>query len=170
MPENLLIRKLDHGHRFADEFKWEAYKKLKEYFGILPERAPVSLASIANEAWRATAGFLSEGVNVKFLGVSGQDHMVVANRKQILSALAGLYLYLSDRSLGITLAVSIDTISGRPCFHCVCSGENPIPKQPTLSDFESLRCVDQILAEHEAKLSWEHTGRDLICSVIFPQT
>ena len=31
VSENILIRKLEVGHRFADEFKWEAYKKLKEY-------------------------------------------------------------------------------------------------------------------------------------------
>ena len=41
--EYLSIHKLDCGHRFVDEFKWSAYKQLKEYFDVLrkhPELGP----------------------------------------------------------------------------------------------------------------------------------
>ena len=36
-PDNILIRKLPTGHKFIDEFKWEAYARLKEHFGMVPD-------------------------------------------------------------------------------------------------------------------------------------
>lgn len=88
-PDNILIRKRDCGHRFVDEFKWEAYKRLKERFGILPAREPASLKSIVEEARSVTTAGWEENL-VAFPEVSGQECSVTANREQLVSAIAGL--------------------------------------------------------------------------------
>ena len=165
-PDNVLIRKLDVGHRFADEFKWEAYKKLKEYFGILPERNSVSLVSMAEDARRVTSDSWHDQ-NVSFPVVTGRDCRVFVNRVQMVSAIAGLYLYLSDRSSDISLTVSVDGTTGRPCLHCVCTSDQAIPKDPPPAGCESLRGVRQILAEHDAELGWEHSGKDATYRIVF---
>lgn len=128
----------------------------------------VTLVSVANESWEATSGYLGDTRPVKYQEISDQDYVVLANKKQLLSAIAGLYFYLLDRSLDVSLTVTTTMISGQPSLCCVCSSDKPIPKVPTPSDFESLRYVNQILTEHDARLNWEHTGENLIARVIFP--
>ena len=165
-PENIVIRKYDCSHRFVDEFKWEAYKRVKELFGILPERNHVSLTSIAEEARRATTSGWEDQL-VTFPEVTGEEYLVTANRENMVSAVAGLILYLSDRTAEVTLRAHVADAEGRPCLEFVCSGNPPIPREPTPSGNESLRGVRQILAEHDAKLEWEHSGKELSCWVVF---
>ncbi len=165
-PDNLLNRKFPCGHRFVDEFKWEAYKRLKEHFGILPEREPVSLMEVAEEARRmSTSGW--EEQHVVFPEVTGQDSSVTVNRTQVVSAIAGLILYLADRSAEVTLKATVEVVAGQSYVNFSCSGDPPISKEPTPSGIESLRGVRQILAEHDATLKWKHSDGELICRVAF---
>ena len=41
VPENLVLRFHNCGHHFLDEFKWEAYAKLRAYFGLAEEKKAV---------------------------------------------------------------------------------------------------------------------------------
>jgi len=165
-PENILIRELDCGHRFADEFKWEAYRRLKEYFGILSLREPASLVAIVKEAQEQTRSW-SEANRVVFTEVSGQECSVAADREQLVSAFAGLILYLTDRSMEVTLRVVVSSERGRNLVSFVCTGPPPIPREAPPSTFESLRRVRQVLAEHDAVLKWERSGSELICTAVF---
>lgn len=160
-PENILIRELDCGHRFADEFKWEAYKRLKEHFGIFTPREPVSLMSVVKEA-REEARPWFEANHVLFTEVSGQDSSIMADRKQLVSAFVGLILYLTDRSIEVTVRAVLSAEAGRNLASFVCTGSPPIPMDAPPSTFESLRRVRQVLAEHDAVLEWEHSENELI--------
>lgn len=167
-PDNILIRKLNCGHQFVDEFKWEVYKRLKKHFGILPTREPASLMSIVEEARGATTVWWEDQYNrVTFPEVSGQEYSVMAEREQLVSAIAGLILYLTDRSIEVTLRAMVTDDRGRRCVRFVCAGDPPIPVEPPPASFETLRRVRQILAEHDASLAWEHSGDELVCKVVF---
>ena len=166
-PDNIWIWKYDCGHQFADEFKWQAYKRLKAYFGILPARELVCLKSIVEEARRVT----SEGWQANFVTfpeVSGQECSITANREQVVSAIAGLILYLTDKSVEVTLRATVAPCDGQSCLEFVCTGNPPIPKERTPAQLESLRGVSQILAEYDTELQWEDRGHELSCRVVFP--
>jgi len=88
---NLLLRKLECGHRFVDAFKWEAYKRLKEYFGVLPRRERVSLGAVVQEARRVLADVWESRHDFPEPDI-GTDCYVSVNRDQMSSAIAGLFL------------------------------------------------------------------------------
>jgi len=165
-PQNILIRELDCGHRFADEFKWEAYRRLKEHFGMYKPRELLSLRSVVEKA-RDEARSWCEANHVVFAEVSGQDSSVMADTEQLVSAFAGLILYLTDRSLEVTVRVLFSAEAERCSVEFVCTGSPPIPGEAPPSTFESLRRVRQTLAEHDAVLEWEHSGSELTSRVVF---
>ena len=90
--DNLVIRRMDAGHRFADEFKWESYKRLKEYFGVLPVRRYESLLSMARDARDVTSS-AAQAHGVEFPEIEGEDLHVLASRVEMISALSALFLY-----------------------------------------------------------------------------
>ena len=166
-PDNLLICKMRAGHRFADEFKWEAYKRLKEHFGILPERKPESLLSMARDARHATSNGWQD-YNVTFPEVAGLETRVVVNREQMVSAISALFLYLFDRSSDVSLSVISETADHRPSLRCTCTSPRPLAIDPTPAGSESLRGARQILAEHDAECVWDHSSEAISCRVLFP--
>lgn len=168
-PENLVIRWHNCGHKFVDEFKWEAYRLLKEHFGILSERSPVSLIEALEEAREVTRTGWEEKC-VAFAEVHGADRTVMANRDEIVSALSGLILYLTDRSLELALGGTVTDRDGAACVFFDCTGSPQIPAVPTPAGIDTLRGVRQSLAEHDAQLQWEHSDGRLACRVVFGST
>jgi len=56
-PDNLVLRVQPCEHHFADEFKWEAYARLREYFGLVPPTERVSLKDVLAAAIKNSAGW-----------------------------------------------------------------------------------------------------------------
>lgn len=55
---SLVYRTLPYAHAFPDEFKREAYMRLKEYFGLLPEHDPhLDLEEVIREGLKRNAHF-----------------------------------------------------------------------------------------------------------------
>ena len=131
-------------------------------------REPASLMSIVEEARGVTTVWWEDKENlVTFPEVSGQECSVTPDRGQLVSAIAGLILYLTDRSIEVTLRATVTADSGRRCVGFVGTGNPPIPREPTPASFETLRRVRQVLAEHDAALEWEHSGDELVCRIVF---
>ena len=50
VPENLVLRIHNCGHHFLDEFKWEAFTRLRQYFGMEEKRVAVPLTQVLTGA------------------------------------------------------------------------------------------------------------------------
>ena len=168
--ENLLIQRLDCGHRFIDEFKWTAYKRLKEYFDILPQRSMVSLAAMVADARTATSdAWGDQHVVFPEPEVAGECRVMV-NGREMTSAIAALYLYLLDRSARPELRVSIKEEVDGVDLRCCVPSDKPLPADAVAGGFETLRGVKQVVAEHDASLACNHSEGELMYTISFPRS
>ena len=104
VPENLILRIHDCGHHFLDEFRWEAYSKLKLYFGM-DERKAVSLAHVlkrVREECRACRE-LEAFPDAPIL----ECIRVIANEGRLRLAFCALSVYLVAKSGGNPLVLEL---------------------------------------------------------------
>jgi hypothetical protein len=83
VPGNFLLRAPRHQHYFLDEFKWEAYARLKEHFGMLPSKQSLQLAAILKKCLRQKDNPYVIGIDE--LSVSA-DTTVYADRNALVNA------------------------------------------------------------------------------------
>ena len=169
-PENLVFLSGEFGHRFLDEHKWKAYKLLKQYLGLQPEREIVQLEEIVEDARKATQWWWEEDQHAQFSvpKVSG-DTYVFVSREEITSAITGLFLYLSTAGSKVRLQIIVRGERGCGTLECrIPSVGDEGRCKESGSSYETLREVERILAEHDTSLRREHRNNELVYSVSFP--
>lgn len=169
-PENLVLLTAKMGHWFGDKLKWRAYKRLKEFFGVLPQRKVVDLSEILTEAREASRWMAEEEQGGTFPEPRTQANcFVLVNPKEIVSALAGLFLYVSDQVAQVELRISIEEDKDHYIIQCYV-----LPNRDTSDDFagasyQTLREVERILAEHDTALQMTHSGHGIRYQIAFPK-
>ena len=166
-PDNILIRKLPTGHKFIDEFKWEAYARLKDYFGMTPDPEPLSLKELAIEARKATKVSWDD-LDATFNEIESPDVPITTFREQALSAIGGLFMFMADRSLSGSIQARVGVEGERPFLSCTHTANENLSSTPTPSDYSSMRGVGKALVELGADLQYEHTGRKIVYRILFP--
>ena len=168
--ENLILLTAKMGHWFGDKLKWTAYKRLKEYFAVLPPRTFVDLSELVLEAREASRWLPEEEQEGMFLKpkVRG-NYTVLANREEIVSALAGLFLHLSDQVSKVELCVAIEEEPDNYVVVCRVSTDRIDPGDYEGSSYETLREVERILAEHDTALIEDHSPSELRYRISFPK-
>ena len=165
--ENLHIHKIQCGHRFVDEFKWKAYKLLKEHFGLMPEREILSLHTIVEEAKQSIReGWDGHGKLER--PKLDQDCFIRANRERVTSALSGLFLYLLGKQFETQVIVETGVDRGRSVLKCLIPCQDPIQTDASEVSEETLRGVEQVLADYDATLTHDLTGHEIRYYVSFP--
>jgi len=166
--EYLSIHKLDCGHRFVDAFKWSAYKRLKEYFDILPSRERMRLGPLVKEA-RRKIGEAWEGYHDFPEPDVSRDGPVLASEEEMISAIAGLFLHLLGKGHRVALHVSTKVTSDRCILECNIPCAAPTQIDESKVTEETMRGVEQTLAEHDATLCREHSDNEIRYILSFPK-
>ena len=166
-PDSILIRKLATGHKFIDEFKWEAYARLKEHFGMIPDPEPLSLKELAIEARKATEVSWDD-LDATFSEIEGPDIPVTTIREQALSAIGGLFMFMADRSLSGSIHARVGLEGERPFLSCTHTANEDLSSTPTPSDYSSMRGVRKTLVELGATLQYDHSGKRIAYRILLP--
>jgi len=165
--DSILIRKLATGHKFIDEFKWEAYARLKEHFGMVPDPEPLSLKELVIEARKATEVSWDD-LDATFNEIEGPDVPITTLREQALSAIGGLFMFMADRSLSGSIGARVGLEGEQPFVSCTHTANEDLSPTPTPSDYSSMRGVRKILVELGATLQYEHSGKRITYRILLP--
>jgi dienelactone hydrolase len=168
-PENFILVTAKAGHRFVDEFKWKAYKLLKEYFGVLPARETISLPDIVREAREAVKWFWTENKHEFPEPRVQKGCSVLVDREQMVSAFAGLFLHLFTKDSKVELRVTVTEDADAWVLDCRIPCDSAAESDSQGATWETFRGVQQILAEHDASLRREYSDHEIRYLVSFPK-
>ena len=102
--ENLVLRILNCGHHFVDEFKWEAYTRLRRYFRMDEGRKAVSLNHVLKTAW----GQCWACGKMAYPGVQITDRIrVIADEVRLIEAFDALFIALNARKPGALPVIEV---------------------------------------------------------------
>jgi len=156
VPENLILRILPCGHHFLDQFKWEAYYKLKQYFGIAGIQETLSLKDILisaqNSGW--CGWYWSDEDKETFLKLPDK-YSVLANKETLVMAFGVLFVFLWGKCPGgSSVNVHVDSDQDNCYVVCTIPGGNDEAK----SAYElAIRSAEQFFFENSASLKRENT-------------
>jgi dienelactone hydrolase len=167
-PTNFLFLTAKTGHVFSDGLKWMAYKRLKEHFDMLSPRALVDLGEIVTEAREASMWMTEEEQGGTFPNaiIDGLCP-IVANRGDVVSALLGLFLYVSDKASQVDLRVAIEENQEDFTVVVRIPTDRVAYTDPEGASYPTLREVDRILSEHDSSLRQSHSDSELQYLVSF---
>lgn len=169
--ENLILLTPKMGHFFGDKVKWAAYKHLKAYFGVLPPRTRIDLSKIVSEAREASRWMPEEEQGGTFPEPKMQKNCFVsANKKEMISALAGLFLHISDMDSEVELRVSIKEEQDLYVIDCRVSIDRNDNSEFEGASYQTLREVERILSEHDTTLQQFHSDNELQYQISFPKS
>ena len=152
--ENLVLRLLPCGHYFHDDFKREAYARLKLHFGLGRPRERTSLGKMLEDARQNT--WCWDGVESHFPAIQGDiNTTVMADTPTLLRAFTDLFVNLYEkRPQGSALIVAIH--DDRDVVHVVCTVANG--DDHALVGMNDLRRSLQTLFEHSGTLLKHNEG------------
>lgn len=153
VPQNLVLRMPPGGHYFQDEFKREAYYRLKQHFGMLSPRQSVSIESILRDVqtkhWWESQPDREWPLHVEPIDLSG-EHRVLADTPRLTSAIALLIRVLFLKA-GPTSEVSF-TIASSPSGHSLTVRVSNTSDDVRVPFDTEVRNIEQALYEHSAGL------------------
>jgi dienelactone hydrolase len=125
-PENLILRILPCGHHFLDQFKWEAYYKLKQHFGMAGVRESLLLKNILMSAQAGAWRYWTRDDKDTFLKLSDECY-ILANEEVLVRAFVALFYFLRGRCPdSSSLNVCVESDQGKCYVVCSILGdENP---------------------------------------------
>jgi hypothetical protein len=153
-PENLILRILPCGHHFLDQFKWEAYYKLKQYFGMAGVKESVSLKEVIMNAQAVAWWYWSEDDKEKFLKLPLECY-VLANEETLTRAFIALFYFLRGKCPGNS-SVNVHVEKNQENCYVVCT--IPGGSDEAKSAYEYIiRSAEQFFFENSASLKRENT-------------
>jgi dienelactone hydrolase len=170
--ENIVYRTLSYAHAFPDEFKREAYMRLKGYFGLLPEHdSHLDLEEVIREALKRNAPFWhdSESGNLKVKG-EGRPYLVRGNLEQLTTVFQGLIWALQSKrpSIAPFLTSISESLEGfEVMFGFPCADPEINDRSEATGD---LFMLDQWLYEHSAIIRRAHRAGEFRLIVSLPRS
>jgi len=157
VPENLILRTPPCGHHFLDQFKWEAYYKLKQYFGMAEVKESISLKDVLmsaqERAWRFWMRNDKDGASA-----IPDECYVIANKEMLTRAFSSLFRFIRGRC-PLTSSVNVYVESDQDNLNVVCAiigVESPVESLKGSSD-HTIRDAEQLFVENSASLRREST-------------
>lgn len=95
--ENLLLRTPPCGHYFHDEFKWEAYAKLKRYFHMEKKKELIPLEKVLKKARENVCSFWNEDEKVFPIINSEHMHYIMGNNDELEDAFEAIFIPLCQK-------------------------------------------------------------------------
>ena len=102
--ENLVLSRHDCGHHFLDEFKWDAYARLRQYFGMDQPRRAVSLTAVVEDA--RCHHTIGRGDRIPEVRIPERAD-VIAEERRLIVAFGTLFIYLSTKRSDNPLVVEV---------------------------------------------------------------
>jgi len=152
--DDLVLRLLPCGHYFHDDFKREAYTRLKLHFGLARPRARASLGKLLEEARQNTWSW--DRVESHFPAIQGDlGATVVADRDALLAAFTDLFVNLYEKR-PLKSALNVEIHDDRDEVLVVCRVAHGDDRAPVGKN--DLRPSLQTLFEHAGSLSTHDEG------------
>ncbi|MEW6686197.1 MAG: acetylxylan esterase [Candidatus Edwardsbacteria bacterium] len=121
VADNLVLRIKPCHHVFIDEFKWEAYARLKEYFGIAEQTKHFFLEEVLQDA-KKDLWCWEEDDKKAFLNTSGK-HSILGKRRILTDAFRAMFIILlQKRPAGGSLSVAVESDQDRCYVVCTVLG------------------------------------------------
>lgn len=98
-----------------------------------------------------------------------ENCLVLVNRKEVVSALAGLFLHASDQDQKVELRVAIEEDKGDYVIDCRISTDRGVRSAFEGASYQTLREVKRILSEHDTSLQQDHSDHELLYRISFPK-
>ncbi len=153
--ENLILRFKNCTHYFSEEFKLEAYSRLKEFFGMSASKMLVPLCDILSDA-RDNVSWLWKENGLSLPESSECPYTIEANREELVGALEVLWIGFNSRRPD-EAKFTVEMEGGEDNVRIVCSFpcENPEDADRAKGGYESW-LTQQTLYEHSVSLEKEH--------------
>ena len=107
-PDNLLLRVAPCSHHFLDEFKWEAYTRLKKHFGMTDAVERLSLAEVLRDALQGEDDF-QKHYTERLPHMVG-SHAVMGCKKTLVMAFRSLLDVVIKHKFELYLPLSVEVI------------------------------------------------------------
>jgi len=111
VPDNLLLRVAPCPHHFLDEFKWEAYARLKKHFGMTDTVERLSLAEVLREALGGESEFNRH--YAELLPQKVESQYTMGCRRTLVSAFGELLGVAIESKFELYLPLTMDVVSTR---------------------------------------------------------
>jgi hypothetical protein len=161
VPGNFLLRMPPHQHHFLDEFKWEAYTRLKEHFGMLPSKQSLHLATILKKCLRQNDDPYVIGIDE--LAVNG-DTIVYADRNTLINAFQTAIAALASKGASPRIEASVAE-HGASASVAICAVD--VSQEAKGWGDHLFRRAQQLFVESSARSSLVASERGLQCIVTF---
>jgi dienelactone hydrolase len=161
--QNLVLRIARCGHHFLDEFKWEAYARLKEYFGLQDIKDSVLLEDVLKKAREGCSWVWKRWIKEKGFPeiTSSSKCYVTANKERLTLAFSLMFAHLCQkRPQGSSLVVNVSS-GGKNC-HVTCTivgGDDNL--RVAHDTYYQMRPAEQIFFENSASLKRENTHNEI---------
>jgi dienelactone hydrolase len=163
---NLVVRTHKCGHHIVDDFKWYAYKRLKQHFGMQPLRDALDLRELLRDARRG-AWWAWGNDDTRFPPIAADpDDTRVAGDPNLEGALSALFVHLAEKTpAGSCLTVNVARGAGAPVVVCsVRGGDDSVEVA-----HDDIRYSEQILFENDVSLEREQSDSELRYLLRFPR-
>ena len=158
--DNLILRTHKCGHHFIDEFKWFAYRRLKEHFGMQPVRKLTDLSHLLRNA-RQLASWAWNNDDSRFLPIpehGGKVQVLVDENME--SALFRIFVHLTEKTpADSSLSLEID-VNGDSA-HVACSIPAGDDSVKVAHDYDDIRYCQQVFSENHATWAREQSNTGL---------
>jgi hypothetical protein len=156
---NLVMSTHKCGHACIDEFKWLAYQRLKQYFGMQPARSGVNLGALVRGARdRASWAWGNDDSRFPQIGDEGTKVEVLVDGN-MESALSELFVHLAGKiPLSSSLHVEIGTDVDCPFITCTIPGGD----DSVIVGHNDTRYSERICFENRVALKREQTSTGLL--------
>jgi dienelactone hydrolase len=167
VEENLVLRMPPCAHHFLDGFKWEAYARLKQHFGIDDDREHLFVEDVLRTALETTTWAWQDFDLFPHICSAGQ-HRILANMHTLEAAFRALLLTLSH-SVGYDSRLEVAVEAEGGAVRVICR----VPRrqegiQGAMDHY--LREAEQLFVENGASLARDPTPGELRWVVSLPES
>ena len=160
-PDRFVVRRPVCGHHFLNQFKWEAYRRLKDYFGMSPRKRPMELSALLADARKENQRRIGPGQQFPEIQYETRELTVLADNR-LRGALCGILGNLIEKTPGAAgPAVSVSLQRNHPTILCIARGAEEKTRLP-YNDVP-----EDVSHEHAATLTREEAQGELRYSISF---
>lgn len=170
VPENLILKIHTCGHHFLDEFKWEAYAKLRQYFGMDNNKKVIPLLRIFESVRNSTAWTWKKGAGVfPEIGMLEHTH-VIADEERLTEAFHGFFCYLFQKKPGTPLVMEVKENQNTITFICKVLSDTPHETAATkVTQEHNLRRAQWLIAGAGGSMTQEIVSDAIAYTITMPK-
>ncbi|NKB67462.1 MAG: hypothetical protein GKR89_10405 [Candidatus Latescibacteria bacterium] len=166
--ENLVLRIHQCGHHFLDDFKWEAYSRLKQYFKIDTDKISVPLDRILKAAREQCSWAWANNEQFPEIKLS-QRPTIIANEMRLSGAFAALFIYLFAKWPSVPLVLKTQENQSSITIRCILDWPRPQENASAKVPQENfMRRAQQLFVENGAAMIEEAKSDAMQYTITLP--